>query len=258
MPNMEDIDSHYIKQVLLNAFNQAGLREEDFFNLVRRNPNINKLDDLIAAITAEDKSKKNETIIYPDVIEVFKKYNGIVTATILKKNHINYYQLNKLEEMGMIIKLKRGLYALKDIRYIIDEIVEAALFVPKGVLCLYSALAHHELTTYTPSEYNFAISRKERKPSLPDYPPIRLFSYDDDTFDMGIETIDKEGHVIRIYDLERTICDIVKYRNKLDANVVKESLNNYSSSRKRNYAKLLKYAGKMRVKSILTNYLEVL
>lgn len=257
MSNMADIDFNYIKKVFLNAFNHLGLHEEEFFNLVRRIPNINKLDDLIEAIKAEDESKR-EAVIYPDIIELFRKYNGIVNTNILKENQINYYQLNKLEEMGKINKLKRGLYALKDINYIVNEIVEAALLVPKGVLCLYSALAHHELTTYTPSEYNFAVSRKERKPALPDYPPMRLFSYDDDTFDMGIEEIDKDGHVIKIYDLERTICDIVKYRNKLDANVVKESLNNYSASRKKNYTKLLKYAEKMRVKSILNNYLEVL
>ncbi|AIQ10797.1 hypothetical protein PDUR_01235 [Paenibacillus durus] len=196
--------------------------------------------------------------MYPDIIELFRDYNGIVNTNILKEKQINYYQLNKLEALGKIVKLKRGLYALKDINYMVDEIVEAALFVPKGVLCLYSALAHHELTTYTPSEYHFAVSRKERKPALPDYPPIRLFSYDDDTFDMGIEKIEKDGHVIKVYDMERTICDTVKYRNKLDANVVKESLNNFSNSRKRNYTQLLKYAEKLRVKSILNNYLEVL
>ncbi|AKG37936.1 hypothetical protein VK70_23365 [Paenibacillus durus ATCC 35681] len=191
-------------------------------------------------------------------MELFRNYNGIVNTNILKENQINYYQLNKLEALGKIVKLKRGLYALKDINYMVDEIVEAALLVPKGIICLYSALAHHELTTYTPSEYNFAVSRKERKPALPDYPPIRIFSYDDDTFDIGIKKIEKDGHVIKIYDMERTICDTVKYRNKLDANVVKESLNNYSNSRKRNYTQLLKYAEKLRVKSILNNYLEVL
>ncbi len=241
----------------MNVFKQLGLHEEEFFNLVRRYPNINKLDDLIEAIKTECESKK-EAAIYPDIIELFRNYNGIVNTNILKENQINYYQLNKLEALGKIVKLKRGLYALKDINYMVDEIVEAALLVPKGIICLYSALAHHELTTYTPSEYNFAVSRKERKPALPDYPPIRIFSYDDDTFDIGIKKIEKDGHVIKIYDMERTICDTVKYRNKLDANVVKESLNNYSNSRKRNYTQLLKYAEKLRVKSILNNYLEVL
>ncbi|AHV95152.1 type IV toxin-antitoxin system AbiEi family antitoxin domain-containing protein [Paenibacillus sabinae] len=254
---MGDLDFDYIKKGFLNVFKQLGVHEEEFFNLVRRYPNIHKLDDLIAAIKTEDESKK-EAAIYPEIIELFRKYNGIVNANILKENQINYYQLNKLESMGKIIKLKRGLYALKDINYMVDEIVEAALLIPKGVLCLYSALAHHELTTYTPSEYNFAVSRKERKPTLPDYPPIRIFTYDDDTFDIGIEKIEKDGHSIKVYDLERTICDTVKYRNKLDANVVKESLNNYSNSRKRNYIQLFKYAERLRVKSILNNYLEVL
>jgi hypothetical protein len=253
----EKIDFNHIKKTFLNALTLLGQDEEEFFQLIRRYPNITRVEDLLLAIKDENE-KKQEKTLYPDIIAVFRKYNGIVNSSILKLYKINYYQLNKLIEMEKIFKLKRGIYALKDMNYIVNEVVEAALLVPKGVLCLYSALAHHELTTYTPSEYNFAISRKERKPILPDYPPIRLFSYDDDTFDVGIENIEKDGHIIKIYDLERTICDTVKYRNKLDANVVKESLKNYSNSRKKSYTKLLTYADKMRVKSILYNYLEVL
>ncbi|MGG1518710.1 Abortive infection protein AbiEi [Paenibacillus oryzisoli] len=256
MPNLSKIDFSGVKETFLDVFNKLSLPEEEFFDLIRRYPDINKLDDLITVIQTEDNSK--EKVIYPEIIELFEKYYGLVDSNILKENQVSYYHIKKLEEMGKIVKLKRGLYALRDTHYVVEEIVEASFFVPKGVICLYSALVHYELTTFTPSEHNFAVSRKDRKPALPNYPPIRLFSYDDDTFDIGVEKIEKEGHVIKIYDLERTICDVVKYRNKLDANVVKESLNTYFARRNTNYTKLLKYAAKMRIKTILNNYLEVL
>lgn len=253
----ENIDSNNFKKSFLNMINNIGMQEEEFFNLVRRFPAITKLDDFIAIIINENDGKKKEDN-NPEIFEVFKKYNGIVDTNILKENDINYYQLKKLETSGEIYKIKRGLYVLKDADYIVDEIVEAALLVPKGVVCLYSALAHHELTTYTPSEYNFAVPRKDRKPTLPDYPPIKLFTFDTDTFDIGIEEVEKGGHIIKVYNLERTICDIVKYRNKMDANVVKESLNNYAASKKKNYTTLIDYASRLRVSSVLKNYLEVL
>lgn len=253
---MDDTLIKRIKELL----NQSGITEERFFDLIRQNPDINNLNDFILERRGQniivDARKDYEK--YSDIYKLFKEHNGFVDSGSLREQGISYYKLNKLEEMGIITKVKRGLYALSDIKNELHDMVEAALYVPKGVICLYSALAHHELSTFTPSEYNFAISRKERKPSLPIYPPIRVHYFDDDTFEIGIEEFDMDGHSLKVYDLERTICDVVKFRNRLDANIVKESLKQYSTNKKSNYGKLMRYAEKMRVKSILNNYLEVL
>lgn len=251
--DVDDVIMKKIKEIL----NQSGMTEKRFFDLIRQNPDINSLNDFIA------ENKRQNIVIdamkdYSDIHKLFKEHNGIMDAASLREKGISYYQLNKLEKMGILTKVKRGLYALSDIKKELHEMVEAALYVPKGVICLYSALAHHELSTFTPSEYNFAISRKGRKPSLPIYPPIRLYYFDDDTFEIGIEEFELDGHPLKVYDLERTICDVVKFRNKLDANIVKESLKQYSTNRKGNYGKLIRYAEKMRVKTILNHYLEVL
>lgn len=251
---MDDITMKKIQDIFIR-FN---ITEKNFFNLIRQNPNINSLNDLVIEIEKQNKVIETDYKKYPDILELFKEHNGLIDAASLREKGISYYQLSKLEEMDIITKVKRGIYALSDIKKELHDMVEAALYVPKGVICLYSALAHHELSTFTPSEYNFAISRKERKPSLPIYPPIHLYYFDDDTFELGIEEFDLNGHILKVYNLERTICDVVKFRNKLDANVVKESLKEYFTNRKGNYDKLFKYAEKMRVKTILSNYLEVL
>jgi hypothetical protein len=78
------------------------------------------------------------------------------------------------------------------------------------------------------------------------------------SFQAGIEEHKREGHLIKVYDRERTISDIVKYRNKMDSNVVKEALINYSNSKSKNYSRMLKYAEKMRVSGILNKYFEML
>ncbi|MFD1884943.1 type IV toxin-antitoxin system AbiEi family antitoxin domain-containing protein [Paenibacillus wenxiniae] len=253
---MDDIIIEQIKEI----FQQTGLTEERFFEIIRQNPDINSLNDFILAI------KGRHTLIdlkinredNSDIQELFEEHNGIIDAATLREKGFSYYQLNKLEKKGIITKIKRGLYVLSDVKKELHDMVEAALYVPRGVVCLYSALAHHELSTFTPSEYHFAIPRKGSKPSLPMYPPIRLHYFDNDTFGIGIEEFDINGFSVKIYDLERTICDVIKFRNKLDAHIVKESLKQYFTNRKINYGKLIQYAKKMRVKSILNNYLEVL
>ncbi|WP_411348581.1 Abortive infection protein AbiEi [Paenibacillus sp. WLX2291] len=256
---MIDLDDMVIKKIK-EIFDQFDLKEEEFFEMIRQNPDINNLNDFILEI--KDKKSmvnlKNNHKNYLDIQKFFEEHNGIMDSASLVKKGFNSYNLNKLEKMGVITKIKRGLYALPDVKKELPDMVEAALYVPKGVICLYSALAHHELGTFTPSEYNFAISRKQSKPSLPIYPPIRLHYFDNDTFGIGIEEVDINGYLVKVYDLERTICDVIKFRNKLDANIVKESLKQYFTNKKIDYNKLMQYAEKMRVKFILNNYLEVL
>ncbi len=256
MIHLDDIIIKKIKAI----FDKSSLTEEEFFEMIRQNPDINNLDDFILKMKQQnavvDLKKDHENHL--DIYKLFKEHNGLMDSASLRKKGISYYQLNKLEKMGVITKIKRGLYALADVKKELHDMVEAALYVPRGVICLYSALAHHELSTFTPDEYNFAISRKERKPALPVYPPIRLHYFDDDTFEIGIEQFDINGYSVKVYDLERTICDVVKFRNKLDANVVKESLKQYFTNRKVNYNRLMQYAEKLRVKSILNSYFEVL
>jgi predicted transcriptional regulator of viral defense system len=248
------MDKEEIYELLHKTIMNLGLDEDQFFLLIRKN-NIKSIKEVIEKV--ETPSSKYEHKIQQRVRNIFAHSNGIVKTQELFENNISTYMLKKLEEQGVITKLKRGLYSLSN-NDSLDELTEASHLVPKGVICLYSALAIHELSTYTPDEYNFAISRADRKPSIPNYPPIKIFHFDDDTFQMGIQEHNKGGYAVKVYDRERTICDIVKYRNKLDANVVKEALNNYSNSKNKNYSRMLKYADKMRVRGILNNYLEVL
>lgn len=272
---MIDNNQRLVFYTFRDTLNELGISEEQFFDIIRDTPDIMKMDDLIQMLSdgafdvqspkqwmlsPRDSDLEAENTAYPEIMKLFRQHNGIVHSHDLKD--VSSYKLSRLIDQAKIVKVGRSYYALADVIATVPEITEATLLVPKGVLCLYSALARHELTAYTPDEYNFAMPRGTRKPVLPDYPPIRIFTFDKETFEMGIETVVKEENKVemQVYDQERTICDVVKYRNKLDAEIVKESLSNYFSSRnkKRDFKKLLDYASKIRVKAHIKKYLEVM
>ncbi len=66
------------------------------------------------------------------------------------------------------------------------------------------------------------------------------------------------SHKIKIYDIEKTICDCLRYRNEIDMDVVKKSLNEYVKRRDKNINKLLRYANITNIYNLLNKYLEVL
>ncbi len=187
-----------------------------------------------------------------------RRMNGYFNTADLKKAGLNIYDINSLLEMGKIERVKRGLYKWLEMTEETNEMAEVARMVPNGVFCLFSALAWHELTTYIPKEHNIAIYTYSRKPALPNYPPVKFYFFADKRFEIGVQTVKIDGHEIKIYDLEKTICDIIHYRNKLGIDIVKEALDKYKTRKERNLQKLMQYANDLRDANVLRKYLEVL
>lgn len=190
--------------------------------------------------------------------DIFIKNNGYGTTKELYANGINWYYINRLESEGRITRIKRGLYKLNDKRVeYTDQIVEVFKIVPQGVLCLTSALSYYELTTYNPWQYEIAIER-DMKVKIPGYPPIKIVYFSRDLYELGIIKTKIDDHEIKVYDMEKTICDCIRYRNKIGIEMVKESLNEYIKRNDKNISKLVKYAKECRVYKILKEYMEVL
>lgn len=192
------------------------------------------------------------------VLQLAQKTNGYFQACDLKKEGLNVYDINMLLETGKIERIKRGHYKYPAVIEEANEMVDVAHLVPEGVFCLFSALAWYELTTYIPKEYNMAIYTYSRKPVVPDYPPIKLYYYSEKRFARGVNTVEVDGHQVKIFDLEKTICDMIHYRNKLGMDIVKEVLDNYKTKKERNLQKLMQYANELRDANVLRRYLEVL
>lgn len=137
-----------------------------------------------------------------------------------------------------------------------DTMIDLDKIIPEGVLCLYSAWAHYGLTTQIPQGFYVAIPRK-RKVTLTDYPPIILNYWDNSTYATGIKREQIDGIEVSIYDMEKSVCDALRYRNKIDIDVSSEILRNYLSRKEHNITQLTSYVKSMRIARILNNYLEI-
>jgi len=119
--------------------------------------------------------------------------------------HNQWNQLNKLIEQGLITKVKRGIY-YKEANTMIDQTVEVSQIVPSGVFCLFTAWQHYNLSTQNPPDFHIALRNKE-KIRLPGYPPIKLYYWSEKYYNLGIVEIEKDRQTIKIYDLEKSVCD---------------------------------------------------
>jgi len=93
---------------------------------------------------------------------------------------------------------------------------------------------------------------------IPEYPPIKLYYWDKSVLFIGKETIDIENVSINIYDIEKSICDLVKFRNKVGKDILNEILNSYIKRKDKNLEKLFYYAKRIRIEKVIKNYLDVL
>jgi hypothetical protein len=107
-----------------------------------------------------------------------------------------------------------------------------------------------------PQAFHIAIKR-DRKIRVPSFPKVELHHYTESILNIGVTNMEIEGFHIRVYDMERCVCDAVKFRNKVGLDVCSEIINNYLEYPNRNLSKLMDYARKLRVGTILEQYLQV-
>lgn len=190
-----------------------------------------------------------------DVIKTMEACGGYLTsATAKSKGRGFYYKMLSLCESGEVVKVKRGLYALPDA--IANSMGDIDKLVPNGVLCLYSAWFHYSLTTEIPSAFFIAIDSK-RKVTVPDYPPVVLCYWKDESLNLGITSVEVNGYNVKMYDIEKSVCDAVRFRNKIGIDVCGEILRNYLKKEDANISKLMQYGAELRISQTLNKYLEM-
>jgi predicted transcriptional regulator of viral defense system len=191
-------------------------------------------------------------------IEVFRKRGGSLRMSEAVSLGINRKALYALRDAGVVQPLSRGLFRLASLQPLGNpDLVTVAARVPRGVLCLVSALAFHELTTQVPHTIDIALERGTRKPRL-DYPPTRFFWFSGPAFHEGVESRGVDGVKIRVYDPEKTLADCFRYRNKIGMDVVLEALGLWREQRRRKLDVLLKYARLRHVERSIRPYVEAL
>ncbi|MDO4512127.1 MAG: type IV toxin-antitoxin system AbiEi family antitoxin domain-containing protein [Bacteroidales bacterium] len=186
------------------------------------------------------------------IFNTAEQQGGFITAREADTRG-EYEQLRKAVAEGEMIRVRKGVYALPEA--LASNMVDVERIVPRGVLCLYSAFLHYDLSTQVPAALCVAIEAK-RKVQIPEYPLIDLYYWKKEYLQLGVVKQNITGHSVLITDVERTVCDAVKYRNKIGLDVCGEVINNYLKRENRNISLLNEYAQKLRVKRILSMYLE--
>ena len=185
---------------------------------------------------------------------IFRKNDGFLKSKdIVTRTQWRY--LCKMLNDNSVTKIKRGLYRFNDnsSTYQYAEIVN---LIPEGVLCMYSTWLHYELSVQIPQCFHIAVE-KSRKIVLPDYPPIKLYFWKQEYYELGIEDQIIDGFSIKMYDLEKSVCDAVKFRNKIGMETTAEIIRNYLNLKERNFTKLMKYAQIMRIEKTMRTYIEI-
>lgn len=182
----------------------------------------------------------------------------ILSIEELKAKGLTFYKINQLVDMGVIKKLNKKYYENTNFTGEESDYYYAYAYVPNGVVCLLSAAVYYNLTTYIPSAVDVAIKRKARVSTLPDWPEIKLYYYTDERFELGTTVVNNGKNSFRIYDIEKTVVDIVFYREKVGIEETKEILVNYLRRKDRNLNRLIRYAELMKCGDVMKKYLEVL
>ncbi len=162
-------------------------------------------------------------------------------------------QLQMAAREGTAVRIRNGIYASVDA--LADTMIDISLIVPGGILCLWSAWAVHGLTTQIPNAYYVAIERS-RKVTVPQDPEFKLVYQSSQFLSIGVIHQLIQGYDITLFDVERCVCDAVRYRKKVGMDVMAEILQTYLKRPGINLSKLINYAAQLRISSTLKTYLE--
>lgn len=188
-------------------------------------------------------------------LEINQKY---YKTNELREMGYSYYKITQMENNGLLRRINRTTYENLSYTGDEDDFINVAAYVPDGVVCLMSAARYYELTDYLPDRVDIAIHRKKKVSALPKWPDIKIYYFDPVRMNIGVVEVSEGGDTFRIFDLEKTVVDIIYYRNKIGIEEMSEVLHNYLKRKDRQIDRLYEYAKSLRCEKILRTYLEVL
>ena len=168
---------------------------------------------------------------------MFEAHGGVMRTAELQREGLYYRKVQSLLEEGRLEQLRRGYYQYVDENSFSD-----------AVICMESALDYYGYTDRTPAYWHLAVSsRTARKRFQIEYPLVKPHFIQEDRYSAGIEEAEIDGCTVKIYDKERTICDLLLHRNKVDAEVFATAIQRYLQDPEKFPARLFKYAKLLRV-----------
>jgi len=192
----------------------------------------------------------------PIVEQLLFHGKGMFSANQAKEAGLNYQRLSNLVKTGALERAERGIYispgGLDDALYWLQQRAKKIIYSHE------TALFFHMLTDRAPFQYSVTVP-SSYKVSEALKKTCKIYFIKQDLIDLGkSQKPSGMGHSITTYDLERTLCDVIRSRNKIDNQIVIEAIRQYSQNKTKDLHRLYQYAGKFGVEKILRRYLEVL
>ncbi|AYQ24241.1 MULTISPECIES: type IV toxin-antitoxin system AbiEi family antitoxin domain-containing protein [Enterococcus] len=190
------------------------------------------------------------------ISEIAEEKNGIIQTSDITERGISKPTLKEFLKKYNYQRISRGVYCSPDVWE--DHLYFLQLRCPKVVFSHETALYLLDMTDQEPLKYTVTVKSGYNATHLRE-DSIKVFSIKKELFNLGIMTTKTPfGNEVVIYNLERTICDMIRNRSSIDIQVFQDSLKRYVKRKDKNLHLLMEYSEKLRVKKILTNYLEVL
>jgi len=190
------------------------------------------------------------------VKQLLSQGNGMFAASQAMELGLHRQKLAGFVKSGILERVERGIYispgGLDDVLFWMQQRAKKIVYSHETALFL------HRLTDRTPIRYSITVP-SSYKVSMALKKSCKIYYIKQELIDLGkIEKQSGMGHAIVTYDLERTLCDVIRSRNKMDNQIVIEALKNYAQNKDKDLHHLYKYAGNFSVEKILFHYLEVL
>ena len=191
-----------------------------------------------------------------ELIDIASEHGGIIEVKIAAQRGISKAMLYKLCKEDKIHRIVKGQYILPDDMQ--DELLSISMRSDKIIFSHETALFLHGISDRTPFEHTIT-APSGCIPSVAIKSECKVYYIKPELFDLGRTMLKTPaGNKVQAYDLERTICDVIRSRNKLGTETFLAALKMYAASPKKNLNKLNTYAKHMRVEKVLRQYLEVL
>lgn len=189
------------------------------------------------------------------ILKIMKKNNEIITPSQLEKKGISRVYLSRMEREGIIEKIDRGIYVTKDFKY--DEYYLFQLKYPKAIFSYNTALYFYEMTERTPIKMDVTVYREYNPHRFKDF--VNVYKISKELYNLGVtEKKSPQGMKVKTYNLERTVCDIIKDKDSIDIEIRNKAIKKAIKSKEFNASKMFEYAKKMNIYDKVKNYMEAI
>lgn len=189
------------------------------------------------------------------ILKIMKDNKGIIATSQIEKYGISRIYLSKMVEKNMIKRIERGIYVTKDYKY--DEYYVFQLKYPRTIFSYNTALYFYEMTERTPIKIDVSVSKNYNPHRFKD--SVNVHRVKEELFNLGcIEKKSPQGMKVKTYNLERTICDIIKDKKSIDIEIRNKAIKRAIKSKDFSASKMFEYAKKMNIYDKVKNYMEAI